>query len=144
SSARSKVPPRKPSRVTSPTKNVLATPARRARSRPFATARAAKSTPTASQPCWARYTTFVPVPHPRSRALPGGLTATKRTSSGGVIPVSQRRRPGTQYQRLNSIRRIAGDLRAGLLGQGVPDDVPTARGNDRSGLAKDAHVLARR
>src|SRR3989442_3890771 len=80
SSARSKGPTTS-SRVTSPTTNVHETPASRARRRAFAIARPAKSTPTALHPCRARYTTFVPVPQPRSSARPDGCDDTKRSSS---------------------------------------------------------------
>src|SRR5207248_5419715 len=97
------------SAATSPTTNVHAPPASRARRRAFAIARPTKSMPTASQPCRAIYTTFVPVPQPRSIARPGGCDATNRSSSGGVTPVSHGGRLGSQYQRPNQMRRTRRD-----------------------------------
>src|SRR5271166_3451369 len=65
-----------------------------------------KSTPVASQPCWARYATFVLVPHPRSNARPGGSadgpSTTSRTSGG--VGVSQIGRP-MRYSTSNRTRR---------------------------------------
>jgi hypothetical protein len=49
----------------------------------------AKSTPVTSHPARAIVARFVPVPHPRSNARPGGWDAINSNSSGGLMPVSQ-------------------------------------------------------
>src|SRR5437870_8259481 len=116
SSARSNGPGTS-SAATSPTKNVHDTPASRARRRALAIARPAKSTPTADHPCRARYTAFVPVPQPRSIARPGACEATKRSTSGGVIPVSQGGRLGIQYQSPNQSRRTRRDYEDRQIGR---------------------------
>ena len=66
-------------------------------------ARGAKSTPVTCQPAFASVITFVPVPQPRSMALPAGWVWMNSRSSGGEMPLSQ---GGLRkYQKLNARRR---------------------------------------
>src|SRR2546430_13293458 len=61
-----------------------------------------KSIPVTSQPCCAMYIVFVPVPQPRSRALPGVRAcgpSISSFSSGGGMPESQGLKPNRYMAR---------------------------------------------
>ncbi len=109
--------PRSVRRVTSPTSKRGEAPAAAALRRACAMARGTKSTPVVSQPCRARYMEFVPVPQPRSSALPGSSLpgpSTTETSSGGDTPVSQGLKPRRYAARKKKLMRSKVTASSGL------------------------------